>query len=165
MGGAHRGTAAMSEPENETRGFKVTDRRKFTPEGELRTDPEAPSEPASARAGGVEEAVGPSRSALAQHSPAVQEALDDGAIPSQVTFLDLVGMLATNAMLQLGDVPDPASGERVENLRAVQDMISFLDVLKNKTEGHLSRNEGEVLEQVRYDLKMRYMAKAGILNL
>ena len=157
----------MSEAENETRGFKVTDRRKFTPDGEPRTDPEAPSEAArqTAPTGGVEEAVGPTRRALAQHSPPVQEALDDGAIPSQVTFLDLVGMLATNAMLQLGDVPDPASGERVENLRAVQDMISFLDVLKNKTEGHLSKNEGEVLEQVRYDLKMRYMAKAGILNL
>jgi Domain of unknown function (DUF1844) len=74
-------------------------------------------------------------------------------------------MLATNAMLQLGDVPNPTSGERLENLQAVQDMIDFLDILDEKTKGNLSQKEGEVLGQVLYDLKMRYMSKAKLLNL
>jgi len=160
----------MSEPDNESKGFKVNDRRNFTSEGELRdeprdrpsSDPEASPEPAPRRAPSDE------RLANAAASTPAARATADGAPAepsSGVTFLDLIGMLATNAMLQLGDVPDPASGERVENLQAVQDMITFLDILNQKTKGNLSEKEGEVLEQVLYDLRMRYMAKAKILNL
>ena len=160
----------MSEPDNESKGFKVNDRRQFTSEGELRDeprdkpsrDPEAPPEPTPQRAPSDERLADAAASA-----PAARTTVENGrAEPSSgATFLDLVGMLATNAMLQLGDVPDPASGERVENLQAVQDMITFLDILSQKTKGNLSQKEGEVLEQVLYDLRMRYMAKAKILDL
>lgn len=159
----------MSEPDNESKGFKVNDRRQFTSEGELRgeprekpsSDPEAIPEPTPQRAPSGE------RLADATSAPAGRATADrEPAEPSSgATFLDLVGMLATNAMLQLGDVPDPASGERHENLQAVQDMITFLDILHQKTKGNLSQKEGEVLEQVLYDLRMRYMAKAKILDL
>lgn len=74
-------------------------------------------------------------------------------------------MLATNALVQLGEVPDPASGEKKENLHGVQDMISFLAMLQNKTEGNLDKDEEEALEQILYDLRMRFMAKASILKL
>ena len=148
----------MSDPENEGKGFKVTDRRKFTAEGDLREEPEAFSEPAPTR---------PAPPAAATTGAPYGGAGTSGATEasSGVTFLDLVGMLVTNAMLQLGDVPDPASGERHENIQAVQDMIAFLEILQGKTKGNLSQQEGEVLEQVLYDLRMRYMAKAKILNL
>jgi len=148
----------MSDPADEGKGFKVTDRRKFTAEGELREETEVSSEPAPPRA----RAEAPAAARSPQTGASAPGASD---ISSGVTFLDLVGMLATNAMLQLGDVPDPASGERHENLQAVQDMIAFLDILQGKTKGNLSQQEGEVLEQVLYDLRMRYMAKAKILNL
>jgi hypothetical protein len=150
----------MSDPENEGKGFKVTDRRKFTSEGELRKEAEDSPEPSPQRTPSVRPsdaaARAPSARAVPRHAT---EAV------SEATFLDLVGMLATNAMLQLGDMPNPASGERVENLQAVQDMIAFLEILQQKTKGNLTEEEGEVLEQVLYDLRMRYMAKAKILNL
>jgi hypothetical protein len=150
----------MSDPENEGKGFKVTDRRKFTSEGELREEAEASPESTPQRAPSERPAdataSAPSAGAASRHAT---EAF------SGATFLDLVGMLATNAMLQLGDMPNPASGERIENLQAVQDMIAFLEILQQKTKGNLSQQEGEVLEQVLYDLRMRYMAKAKILNL
>ena len=73
-------------------------------------------------------------------------------------------MLATNALVQLGEVPDPGSGEKIENLRAAQDMISFLEMLEKKTQGNLDENEEEALEQIVYDLRMRFMAKANILK-
>ncbi len=160
----------MSEPDNESKGFKVNDRRQFTSEGEPRgeprdkpsSDPEAPPEPTPQRAPSDERLAD-----AAASTPAARATV--GSAPAEpssgATFLDLVGMLATNAMLQLGDVPDPASGERVENLQAVQDMITFLDILDQKTKGNLSQKEGEVLAQVLYDLRMRYMAKAKILDL
>jgi Domain of unknown function (DUF1844) len=151
----------MTEPDDESKGFKVTDRRKFTPEGEPRDASEGAPEPPPAppappdvdkTARRVERAAGGAASAS---NPTL----------SDVAFLDLVGMLATNAMLQLGDLPDPASGENVENLPVVQQMITFLEILRDKTRGNLTGEEGEVLDQVLYDLRMRYMAKAKILNL
>jgi hypothetical protein len=156
----------MSDPENEGKGFKVTDRRKFTSEGELRDEAEASPEPGPSKA--PSEKASSERPADVGASAPPRGARADrgagGASPG-ATFLDLVGMLATNAMLQLGDMPNPASGERVENLQAVQDMIAFLEILQQKTKGNLSQQEGDVLEQVLYDLRMRYMAKAKILNL
>jgi hypothetical protein len=154
----------MSESEDETKGFKVTDRRKFTPKGELRNDAEASTERAPAEQ--EAEAAPPSQPSHEDAPASPTTAHTEAAEPaSELGLLDLVSMLATNALVQLGDVPDPASGEKMENMRAVQDMISFLGILQNKTKGNLSTNEEEVLEQVLYDLRMRYMAKANILKL
>jgi hypothetical protein len=143
----------MNESENEGKGFKVT------PEGDLREEAEDSPERSPQRAPSQRAADTMGRTP----SPGVPHDATEAA--SGATFLDLVGMLATNAMLQLGDMPNPASGERLENLQAVQDMIAFLEILQQKTKGNLSEQEGEVLEQVLYDLRMRYMAKAKILNL
>jgi hypothetical protein len=170
----------MSQSEDETRGFKVTDRRKFTSEGKPRNDEEASGGNASDEQ--APEAASPSL--VSKEIPAVppprpvqssQEAQQvppsrdvqtaTAEAPSELSFVDLVSMLATNALVQLGEVPDPASGEKMENLRAAQDMISFLEMLQKKTEGNLDKNEEEALEQIVYDLRMRYMAKANILKL
>jgi len=172
----------MSESEDETKGFKVTDRRKFTSEGELRNEEEAAA--ATERSPRVEqapEAVSPRPTLEAPAAPpprpvqAYQEAqpappardaqTTTAEVPSELSFLDLVSMLATNALVQLGEVPDPGSGEKIENLRAAQDMISFLEMLQKKTQGNLDENEEEALEQIVYDLRMRFMAKANILKL
>ncbi len=173
----------MSQSEDETKGFKVTDRRKFTSEGEPRNDEEASG--ASERSPRVEQEPGqvsprpaakeapaapPSPPVQAnkeaqQAPPAPDAQTATVEAPPELSFLDLVSMLATNALVQLGDVPDPASGEKKENLHGVQDMISFLAMLQKKTEGNLDKNEEEALEQILYDLRMRFMAKASILKL
>ena len=184
----------MSQSEDETKGFKVTDRRKFTSEGELRNEEEAAKateateatqatqatqespriqqtpEAVSPRAT-LEEAPAAPPSPLvqanqeAQPAPPARDAQTATAeVPSELSFLDLVSMLATNALVQLGEVPDPGSGEKIENLRAAQDMISFLEMLEKKTQGNLDENEEEALEQIVYDLRMRFMAKANILK-
>ena len=180
----------MSEAEEETKGFKVTDRRKFTSEGELRTEQEASEASEAAKRGSeVEKAPDPAapppsvsqaattaptsrpaqstqESQPAQPAQAARDAQTATAEASpELTFLDLISMLATNALVQLGEVPDPSSGEKMENLRAAQDMISFLDMLQKKTEGNLDKNEEEAVEQILYDLRMRFMAKANILKL
>ena len=159
----------MSEPDNESKGFKITDRRKFTSEGEPRKESsdESGGEPKASPEPTPQSAPSERSADFAGSTPAGVRPTDTASTerPSEATFLDLVGMLATNAMLQLGDIPDPASGQRVENLRAVQDMIDLLEILQQKTKGNLTNKEAEVLEQVLYDLRMRYMAKAKILNL
>ncbi|MEE9263581.1 MAG: hypothetical protein V3V11_03910, partial [Vicinamibacteria bacterium] len=110
----------MSESEDETKGFKVTDRRKFTSEGEPRNDEEASG--ASERSPRVEQepeqvsprpaakeapAAPPSPSVQAnkeaqQAPPAPEAQTATVEAPPELSFLDLVSMLATNALVQLG---------------------------------------------------------------
>ena len=66
--------------------------------------------------------------------------------------------LASTAAIHFGDRPDPISGERGEpNLDGAAQMIDILSLLELKTRGNLTAQEQEVLGQVLYELRMRFV--------
>jgi hypothetical protein len=74
-----------------------------------------------------------------------------------VTFLGFVLSLAHTAAVHLGDVPDPVSGQQMEpNLAAAQQMIDILSLLEEKTRGNLSAEERQLLDQILYELRVRF---------
>ncbi len=78
--------------------------------------------------------------------------------PSAITFIGFVVSLAHTAAVHLGDVPDPATGETVPpNLAAAQQMIEILALLEEKTRGNLSAEERQLLEQIVYELRVRFV--------
>lgn len=81
----------------------------------------------------------------------------------QLSFTAFVLSLASTAAIHFGDLPDPISGERGEaNLDGAAQMIEILTLLEQKTRGNLTAEERQVLEQVLYELRMRFVeAKAG----
>jgi hypothetical protein len=80
----------------------------------------------------------------------------------QLTFTAFVISLATTAAIHLGDLPDPASSDRAEvNLEGAAQMIEVLSLLDVKTRGNLTAEERQVLEQVLYELRMRFVEAAG----
>ena len=77
---------------------------------------------------------------------------------SAVTFLGFVLSLAHTAAVHFGDVPDPVSGEAsTANLPAAQQMIDILALLEEKTRGNLTAEERQFLEQILYELRLRYV--------
>jgi hypothetical protein len=75
-----------------------------------------------------------------------------------VGFGDLVLWLATMAAVQLGDVAEPGEIEKREpNLDGAAQMIDILALLEEKTQGNLSSEEAQLLQQVLYDLRMRFV--------
>jgi hypothetical protein len=77
---------------------------------------------------------------------------------SAVTFLGFVVSLAHTAAVHFGDVPDPVSGETIPaNLPAAQQMIDILSLLEEKTRGNLTAEERQLLEQILYELRLRYV--------
>lgn len=82
---------------------------------------------------------------------------------SALSFTAFVVSLASTAAIHFGDVPDPASGERTEpNLEGAAQMIEILSLLEAKTRGNLTLEERQLLEQVLYELRLRYVqASAG----
>ena len=88
--------------------------------------------------------------------------MDDAAPTSEVTFVGFVLSLAHTAAVHFGDIPDPATGRPAPaNLPAAQQLIDILALLEEKTRGNLKAEERQLLEQVLYELRMRYLQGAG----
>jgi hypothetical protein len=81
---------------------------------------------------------------------------------SDLSFTAFVISIASSAAIHFGDLPDPASGEPAElNLDGAQQMIDILALLEEKTKGNLTAEERQVLEQVLYELRMRFIEVSG----
>ena len=75
-----------------------------------------------------------------------------------LSFTAFVLSLASSAAIHFGDLPDPMTGERQEpNLEGASQMIEILTLLDQKTRGNLTAEERQVLEQVLYELRMRFV--------
>jgi hypothetical protein len=84
--------------------------------------------------------------------------------PNAVTFVGFVLSLAHTAAYHFGDVPDPVTGQSSPaNLAAAQQIIDILSLLDEKTRGNLTAEERQLLEQLLYELRLRYVeaSKSG----
>ena len=78
--------------------------------------------------------------------------------PNVVTFVGFVLSLAHTAAYHFGDVPDPVTGQSgTANIAAAQQIIDILLLLELKTRGNLTAEERQLLEQLLYELRMRYV--------
>ena len=119
------------EPEE---GFRVTDRRRRDTD-----DDPAPS------------AVPPSGRPAAAAAPPRPVAGEERSLAG------LFMMLATEAVIALGDAPDPATGQQQQELPQAAGVIDVLALLREKTEGNRSADETKLLDELVYDLQLRYV--------
>ena len=76
----------------------------------------------------------------------------------QLTFSAFLLSLASSAAIHFGDLADPASGEKIEpNLEGASQMIEILALLEQKTRGNLTPEEQQLLEQLLFELRMRFV--------
>ena len=77
---------------------------------------------------------------------------------SGISFAQFIISLGTTAAVHFGDLPDPVSGERGEpNLIAAAQMIDLLSLLQDKTRGNLDPAEAKLLDDLLFDLRMRFV--------
>jgi hypothetical protein len=69
----------------------------------------------------------------------------------------IVDVLARNAELMLGGIPDPRTGQTYMDLEGAREMIDMLDALREKTRGNLSREDDDLLRDVTGALKLTFM--------
>ncbi len=79
---------------------------------------------------------------------------------NQTSFLAFVMSLATTAAVHFGDIEDPSVGKTERNLPAARQMIELLGMLQEKTKGNLDAEEHQFLDQVLYELRMRFVSLA-----
>ena len=75
-----------------------------------------------------------------------------------LSFAGFVLSLATTAAVHFGDVTDPNTGRRGEpNLPAAAQMIEIIAMLQQKTRGNLSQPEEKLIDDLLYELRLRYV--------
>ena len=80
----------------------------------------------------------------------------------ELSFVSFIVSIASTAAIHLGDLADPATGQRMEpNLEGAKQMIDILTLLEEKTRGNLTAEERQVLEQVLYELRLHYVDASG----
>lgn len=80
-------------------------------------------------------------------------------------FNSIVILLYFPALIQLGLIDDPVTGEKRENLSLARRNIDLLDLLKDRTKGNLDQEEREFLEGALSQLKAAYLRKADVLKM
>ena len=144
--------------------FKVSDRRRFSSEGEAleetaetsheappSTEPEPPPTETSAEAPATPPVSEPQASASAGSPP----------LPP-ASFELLVVSLAIQAQMELGGEGTPEN--RPPDLDVARHTIDLLDVLKGKTEGNLTLEESRLLENTLTELRFRYVQRVEEVN-
>lgn len=76
---------------------------------------------------------------------------------SIIDFSNFILSLNTSALIHLGDLPDPQTRERIYDIQSAKQTVDILELLKTKTEGNLDSEEIRLLDDVIYDLRLKYV--------
>jgi hypothetical protein len=72
-------------------------------------------------------------------------------------FGGLVESLASQALMFMGAMRDPMTGQAHQDLQQAQAMIEMLGMLEEKTRGNLAKDEAEMLKQVLDEVRMHFV--------
>lgn len=89
-----------------------------------------------------------------------QEAAAPEALPAP-SFPELVNLITIQAMVGLGMLGGPGGEPMPPNLEVAKHFIDLLQVLEDKTRNNLAPEEKRLLDQVMYDMRMRYVQVSG----
>ncbi len=79
----------------------------------------------------------------------------------EISFINLIFSLSTSVLIQLGEIQDPVTQQLAKNLPLAKQTIDLIGMLKEKTKGNLTTDEEKALENILYDLRIRYVKFAG----
>jgi hypothetical protein len=166
--------------------FVVTDRRKFTMDGELRPDadpspekeereirppepapttppqaaslatPEEPELPPALTAEQTEQAKRAYEMTADRLDTAIRSANPGMDHPPAMSFDQLVQSVYMTSIMQLGGTTQEGQQPQVDILGARQS-IDMLSVLEEKTKGNLSTEESRLLESALFELRMAFL--------
>ena len=81
--------------------------------------------------------------------------------PPEPSFAFLLSGLVSQALMGLGQMPNPISQKQELNLDEAKFAIDTLQMLQDKTKGNLTDDEKRHLDSVLYDLRMRFIDASG----
>jgi hypothetical protein len=131
--------------EQEEQGFRVTDKRGFREEAE--TAPKEQTKDTGDKAEAPPQSSGDKGEDIPPRPP--------------IDFPSYILSYYTQGLVLLGEVPNPYTNKKEEDVEAARHTIDILSMLEQKTKGNLGSDEQQLLESVLYELRMKFMAKTN----
>ena len=125
----------MTDEKENSKGFKVEDKRRFTQEGEPKKDQ------------GHE---------TRDTRPEETTKQEDKKLPP-VDFTTFILSLASSVQVHLGLLANPATGKPEKNLELAKQTIDLLGLMEEKTKGNLTSDEGQILQHILHDLRVQFV--------
>ena len=154
--------------------IKVTDKRIFTAEGEIREefreeikagDPfaakpaEKPAQPAPPKEAPAERRQTPNPEPPAATGERRNKSIADKAQNPGTPFADFVEPLIAQAYVSLGMLRDPYGQKPKIDVAAARQMIEMVTMLKDKTAGNLTPDEDDFLSTHLGELKLAFVQR------
>ena len=153
--------------------LKVTDKRIFTPEGDLReefrNEIKPASDPMAARPAAPEAEKPPEKPVerrAEKKGPPQEErrrTIADKAQNPGTAFTDFVEPLIAQAYMSLGMLRNPYQPKPTIDVGAARQMIEIITMLKEKTEGNLTADEDDFLSTHLGELKLAFVQRTKSL--
>jgi hypothetical protein len=88
---------------------------------------------------------------------------DDSTVPPlpAINFATFVFSLNSSALVQLGMMEDPMTGQKSKNLPLAKQTIDLISMLEEKTKGNLDADEAAMIKNILYDLRILYVKEQG----
>ena len=156
--------------------LKVTDKRKFNPDGsvregvEFKKEEKPKKEPKAKEETPIDEqtreTIETYENASAENQTQAEAEDDDEEFDAEnfpgaddpASFVNFLSTLVTNAAASLGAMPHPATGQRTVDLETGKYWIDVLLMLRQKTEGNLHPQEKKLFDGLLSDLQLQYVA-------
>lgn len=141
--------------------LKVTDKRIFTPEGDIREEFKQeikPAEPAADAPAPPPQPPAPPREEKAA-PPNASRSIADKAMNPGSPFTNFVEPLIAQAYMSLGMLRNPYQPQAKIDVGAARQMIEILTLLKDKTKGNLTPDEEDFLETHLGELKLAFVQR------
>ena len=171
----------MPKDAREKPEIKVTDKRIFTAEGDIREefrDDIKPSDPMTAKAP-APEAKPAEKPAEAPKPPAAERrtqskgappetgerrrSIADKAVNPETPFTNFIEPLIAQGYMSLGLLRNPYQPQTKVDVAAARQMIDILALLKEKTAGNLTADEDDFLDTHLGELKLAYVQRTKSL--
>ena len=140
----------MSEEE---KCFVIKDRRMFSDGEDQKEEKELESE--------LSAGTDPENSAASMKDESQETKRDDSeseeTLLPQVNFPTFIMSLNASALVHLGIIEDPATGQSAKNLPMAKQTIDILSMLEEKTKGNLDKDEEDILRNILYDLRIAFV--------
>jgi hypothetical protein len=145
--------------------LKVTDKRIFTPEGDIRDEFKTEIQPAEPQAAKPPAEAPPPPPPPKPEPPKQQQARDDRrtiadkATNPETPFTDFIEPLIAQAYMSLGMLRNPYQPQAKIDTGAARQMIEILTLLQEKTKGNLTADEDDFLSTHLGELKLAFVQR------
>ena len=104
-----------------------------------------------------EKIFGKKKSEFSLQSDTAEDNINEEFLSSEIDFSSFILSLGTQAMMHLGEIPNPITQQKEKNLILAKQTIDLIGLIKDKTKGNLAISEEQLIENLLYELRIKYV--------